>query len=83
MIIMEPKTGTLVAYGGSLGLIVPKEIVDTLGLNAHDTITKTYDPLNHRLIIQFPGYEKGFTKKKNSITPEQFREAVSEWKGNN
>ena len=76
---MKPKEGKLVNFGGTLGMIIPKEIVVGLGLKPGDKVLKTFDPLNHTLILKFPGHEEGFLKKMNSITPEIVKDIVRGW----
>ena len=76
---MFKKVGTVMDASGAKAIIIPQEIVKVLDIQVGDEIHKTYDHANHRLIIQFAGYES-FTKKTNDLSPEQFKLEVDKWK---
>ena len=76
---MKPKEGKLVNLGSGIGVIVPQEIVTGLDLKPGDVVMKTFDLLNHTLILKFPGHEEGFLKKMNALAPEIVKDIMREW----
>ena len=82
---MFKSIGKVMNASGSLATVIPHEIVKACNIQPGDEVIKIVDILNHRVILQFPGHESGFSKnymsaKTNSLSEEQFKIEVSRWR---
>ena len=79
---METTIGNLINLGGSLAMVIPKELVDYLKLTPKHQVKKTWE--RDRLVIEFliPSYETVISEPSPKLNSLE-RAAWEAWKRNN